>query len=108
MVIGVAGVGGGGTLEEGSGIVALAAGGYGLVVDYLREGQTAGDELEGGFSFGVFGGVEAGEAEIEVGFEGLAVVGRDLGQRGGGFIVVAVEVILACRGRAVRRSSWGR
>ena len=88
----------GGAQEERLGILVLVALGHGLVVDDLWERQAGGDEGEGGFGVGVLGGVQAGEAEIEVGFEGLAVVGRDLGQRGGGFIVVAVEVVLLAQG----------
>ena len=38
VVVGVVGVGGGGALEERGGIVALAAGGDGLIVDDLGEG----------------------------------------------------------------------
>ncbi len=53
--------------------MALAAGGDGLVVDDFGERQAAGDEGEGGFGFGVFCGVEAGEADVEAGFEGAAV-----------------------------------
>ena len=73
MVVGVVGVGGGGALEERDSVVALAAGGDGLVVDDLGQGQAAGDEGEGGFGFGVLCGVEAGEAEVEAGFEGEAI-----------------------------------
>ncbi len=47
MVVGVVGVGGGGALKERDGIVALAAGGDGLIVDDFGEGQSAGDEGEG-------------------------------------------------------------
>ena len=66
MVVGVVGIGGGGALEEGDGVAALAAGGDGLVVDDFGKRKTAGDEGEGGLGFGVFGGVETGEAEVEV------------------------------------------
>ena len=86
VVVGVVGVGGGGALEEGAGILTLAAGGYGLVVDDLGEREAGGYEGEGGCGFGVLGGVEAGEAEVEVGFEGEAVVGRDAGEGGGGVV----------------------
>src|SRR6266851_3015170 len=90
VVARVVGVGGGGALEQGDGVVTLTAGGYGLIIDDLGEGEAAGNELEGGLRFGVPGGVEAGEAEVEAGFEGAAVGGRDFGEGGGGVVVVAL------------------
>ena len=107
MVVGVVGVGGEDLLEERDGVLALAAGGYALVVDDFGQRQAAGDEGEGGFGFGVFGGVEAGEAAVEAGFEGDAVGGRDFGEGGGGVLVLALRRTALCRGRAGRRCSWG-
>ncbi len=107
VVVGVVGIGVGGALEERDGVLAKAAGGYGLVVDDLGEREAAGYEGEGGFGVRVFGGVEAGEAEIEAGFESYAVVGRDAGEGGGGVLVVALDVLGFCRGLRGRRSSWG-
>ena len=66
VVVGVVGIGGEARWKRANGVVALAAGGDGLVVDDFGEGEAAGDEGEGGLGFGVFGGVEAGEAEVEV------------------------------------------
>src|SRR6266851_7965645 len=90
VVARVVGVGGGGALEQGYGVVTLTAGGYGLIIDDLGEGEAAGNELEGGLRFGVPGGVEAGEAAVEAGFEGAAVGGGDFGEGGGGVVVVAL------------------
>ena len=90
--VGVVGVGGDGSLEEGGGVVALAAAGDGLVVDDLGEGEAGGDKGEGGLGLGVVVGVEAAEAEEELGFEGAAVGGRNPGEGGGGAIVVALGV----------------
>ena len=70
VVVGVARIGVGGTLEDGGAVFALAGLGYGLVVDDLGEGEAGGDEGEGGFGFGIFCGVEVGQAEVEIGFEG--------------------------------------
>ena len=47
VVVGVVGVGVGGALEERDGVLAQAAGGYGLVVDDLGEREAAGYEGEG-------------------------------------------------------------
>lgn len=90
MVVGVVGVGGGGALEEGDGITTLTAGGYGLIVNDLRKRKTAGDELEGSFGVGVLAGVEAGETQIEAGFKGATIVGRNLGKGCGGVVVIAI------------------
>ncbi len=55
MVVLVAGVGGGGALEECGCVFALAALGHGLIVDDFGEWQARGDEGEGSFSLGVLG-----------------------------------------------------
>ena len=47
VVVGVVGVGGGGALKRADGIVALAAGGDGLIIDDLGKRKPAGDEGEG-------------------------------------------------------------
>ena len=94
VIVLVGRVGGGGALVEGDGVLALAAEGDALVVDDLRQREAGGEELEGGVGTGVVGGVEAGEAEVEVGLEGLRVGERDLGERGCGGGVVAGEVLL--------------
>ncbi len=88
VVVGVVGVCGEDTLEEGDGVLALTAGGDGLIVDYLGKRKAGGDEGEGSLGLGVLGGVEAGEAAVEAGLEGEAVVGGDLGEGGGGLIVL--------------------
>ena len=50
VVVLVGGVGGGGTLVEGDGVLALAAERDALVVDDLGQREAAGEELEGGLS----------------------------------------------------------
>ena len=55
VVVGVVGVGCGGALEEGDGVVSLAAGGDALIVDDFGKRKTAGDEGEGGLGVGVLG-----------------------------------------------------
>ncbi len=93
--------------KSGDAVLVLAAEGDALVVDDLGQGEAGGDEGEGGLRGGVFGGVEAGEAEVEVGFEGEAVgFGGQLGEGGGGLVEVAGGVVAPCRGRAGRRRSW--
>ena len=47
VIVRVVGIGGGGALKERNGIVALAAGGDGLIVDDFGKGKSAGDEGEG-------------------------------------------------------------
>ena len=79
VVVGVVGVCGGGAAEEGDGVLMLAVEGDALVVEDFGERQARGDEGEGLLGVGVFGGVEAGEAEVEVGFEGSAVGERHFG-----------------------------
>ena len=90
VVVGVLGVGGRGALEEGCGIATLTAGGYGLVVDDLGEGETGGDEGEGVLGLLVAGGVEAGETEVEAGLEGAAVGGVDFGEGDGRLVVITL------------------
>ena len=98
VVVGVVGVGGDDLLEERDGVLALAAEGDALVVDDFGQGQAAGDEGEGGLGLGVFGDVEAGEAAVEAGFEGDAIGGGNLGERGGGGFILAGGVLLLAEG----------
>ena len=98
MVVGIAGIGVGGTEEEGEGIFRLAIECYALIVDYLWQGQAGGDEGEGGFGLGVFGAVEAGKAEVEVGFKREAIRLGDLGKGGGSLIVLAIKIELLAEG----------
>jgi hypothetical protein len=60
VVVGVVGIGDGGALKEGDGVTTLAAGGDGLIVDDLGQGETACDEGEGRLGFCVFRSVETG------------------------------------------------
>ena len=98
MVVLVGWIGGGGALKEGDAKLALAAKGDALIVDDFGKRQAGGDEVEGVARGGVAGGVEAGEAEVEVGFEGEAVGGRDLGEGRGRGIEVAVGVLGLAKG----------
>ena len=93
--------------KRGKGVLVLAALGDALIVDDLREWEAGGDEGEGVFGFGVFAGVEAGEAEVEAGFEREAIRGRDLGEGGGGFIVLAGGVVLLAEGEESGGVAWG-
>ena len=60
-----------------------------MLTDF-REGEAAGYEGEGLFGFGVFGAVEAGEAEVEAGFEGASVAVGNFGEGDGGVLVVTL------------------
>ena len=84
--------------KSGAASLPLAAEGYAFVVDDFGQGQAAGDEGKGGLRFGVFGDVEAGQAAIEIGFEGDAVRGGDLGEGGGGLFVLERGVLLLAKG----------
>jgi len=98
VVVGIVGVGGDRLLEEGDGVLALAAEGDGLVVDDLGKWKAGGDELECLLRVGLLGGVEAGEAEVEAGFEGEAVVGGDFGEGRGRGVVLAGGVLRLSEG----------
>jgi hypothetical protein len=87
-------VGGGSLAEERDGVFALAAESDGLVVDDFRQRKAGGDEGEGLLGAGVVGGVEAGEAEVEIGLEREAVGGGYAGEGGGGGGEVAGGVLL--------------
>ena len=80
VIVRVVRVGGGGALKQGHGVVALTAGGDSLIVDDFGKGQPAGNEGEGRFGLSVLCGVEAGEADIEMRFEGSPVGLRDFGK----------------------------
>jgi hypothetical protein len=86
--------------------VALTAGGDRLVVDDFGKGQSAGHEGKSGFGLSVLCGVEAGEADVEMRFEGSPVGLGDFGKRYRSPVVVAQgELGLAQgeqRGRVVR------
>ena len=106
MVVGIAGVGCGYLFKEWGCVLALTACGDALVVDHLRQREAAGDEGKCGCRLGVFCVVEAGEAEVEAGFESYAVIGLDLCERGGGCIVLACGVLLLAEGKKRRGVVW--
>ena len=98
VIVLVGRVNGGGLLEESGRIFALAGESDGLVVDDFGQRKAVGYELERCGSGSVVGGVEAGEADVEVGLERLRVGGGYLGERGGGVIEVAGGVLLFAEG----------
>ena len=107
VVVRVAGVCVGCAEEECEGIFTLAIKCDALIVDDLRQGQARGDEVEGGFGLGIFCAVEAGEAEVEVSFECEAISLRNLGEDGGGLVILAIGIKLLAEGERRCGVVWG-